>query len=128
MSDTERSLELQYETGGIQNGFEFPGWIWSAMFGCYAIFFLFITLATGRDGQALFAIIISALYTTMYFSTAAVLASLKGRERPSPLSRGKFLQTYTGPMNLPAVAGQVLAIPVALAIFAIAVTIIIWSL
>ncbi len=128
MSDSKKNPNIQYETGAIQSGFEFPGWIWAAMFGCYAAFFLFITLATGRDKHALFAIVISALYTVMYFGTAAVLASLKGKERPSPLSRGKYLQTYTGPMSLSAVAGQVLAIPFALAIFAIAVAIVLWSL
>lgn len=98
------------------------------MFGCYAIFFGLILLATGRGKHAYFAICISILYTMMYFSTAAVISSIKGKERSSPLSRGQMLQTYTGPMSLAAVTGQVLAIPIALAIFAIGIALIVWGL
>lgn len=39
-----------HETGGVQRGFQLPGWIWAAMVGCYAIFFAFILLATGGMG------------------------------------------------------------------------------
>lgn len=124
----ETAQRPDYETGGVQHGFQLPGWIWAAMFGCYAVFFLFILLATGRDRHALFAIVISVLYTLMYFSTAALLSSIKGKERSSPLSRGQYLQTLTGPMSLTAVTGQVLAIPVALAIFAIGVALVVWGL
>ncbi len=116
-----------HETSGVQRGFQLPGWIWAAMVGCYAIFFAFILLATGGDGRALFAIGVSVLFAVMFFATAAVLASIKGRELPSPLSRGQDLQTLTGPMGLPAVVGQVLAIPVALVIFSIAIALITWG-
>ena len=90
--------------------------------------FLRIHIARHRgDGRALFATGVSVLFAVMFFATAAVLASIKGRELPSPLSRGQDLQTLTGPMGLPAVVGQVLAIPVALVIFSIAIALITWG-
>ena len=127
MSDSKKDPNIQYETGAIQSGFEFPGWIWTAMFGCYAVFFLFITLATGRDRHALFAIVISALvHGNVSSAPLLCLHRLRAKNARHPCRAGKYLQTYTGPMSLSAVVGQVLAIPIALAIFAIAIAIVLW--
>lgn len=130
MSDLETRLAAkaalepadQHETGGLQHGFQLPGWIWRTMIAAYVVFFVAITAATGHDGPALFVIAISVGFAFMYFSLAGVLASVKGRERRSPLSvRGGVLQTWCGPMDRTAVAAQVLTVPVCLAIFAAAI-------
>jgi hypothetical protein len=42
--------------------FDLPKSIWRVMFLAYAVFFLGITVATGRDRSALFMIVISASY------------------------------------------------------------------
>ncbi|PKP92186.1 MAG: hypothetical protein CVT75_08020 [Alphaproteobacteria bacterium HGW-Alphaproteobacteria-14] len=121
----DKPLPSDHETSGVQHGFQFPAWIWVAMLGCYAIFFLTVMLATGSGGRAVFAIVVSMLYTAMYFGVAMILSSIKGHEKPSPLAQGKPLQTWTGPMSASAVAGQVLAIPLALAMFGIGILLII---
>jgi hypothetical protein len=46
--------------------FDLPKSIWRTMFLAYAVFFLGITVATGRDRSALFMIVISASYAVMY--------------------------------------------------------------
>ncbi|PKP97456.1 MAG: hypothetical protein CVT76_04460 [Alphaproteobacteria bacterium HGW-Alphaproteobacteria-15] len=133
MGDTEmmadvspdKPLPPDHETSRVQHGFQFPAWIWGAMLGCYAIFFLSVTLATGSGGRAVFAIVVSMLYTAMYFGLATVLSSIKGHEKPSPLAQGRPLQTWTGPMSSSAVAGQVLAIPLALVVFGIGILLIV---
>lgn len=128
MSDQKESGHRpEHETGGVQHGFQLPGWIWVGMVSCYAVFFVFIILATGRGGRALFAIAVSMFFALMFFSTASVISAIKGKERPSPLTRGNNLHTFTGPMSLPAVVGQVLAIPAALVIFAVGIAIISWA-
>lgn len=105
---------------------EFPKWIWTTMFVCYAVFFICMILATGADSTALFALIVSVGYTAMYFATAGILVGLKPPKRRSSFARGLApLQTHTGPMSIRAVVGQVLAIPLALAIFGLATCIII---
>ncbi|MGH6652794.1 MAG: hypothetical protein ACREB7_16845 [Sphingopyxis sp.] len=101
-----------YEVNGVQAGFQLPGWIWRSMFACYAIFFLGIGAATGRDTATLFMLVISALYALMYFATAGILHAQKGPERASPLERiGGVLDTWTGPMDAGTVAAQILAVP-----------------
>lgn len=101
-----------YEVNGVQAGFQLPGWIWRGMFACYAIFFLGIGAATGRDTATLFMLVISALYALMYFATAGILHAQKGPERASPLERiGGVLDTWTGPMDAGTVAAQILAVP-----------------
>lgn len=101
-----------YEVNGVQAGFQLPGWIWRRMFACYAIFFLGIGAATGRDTATLFMLVISALYALMYFATAGILHAQKGPERASPLERiGGVLDTWTGPMDAGTVAAQILAVP-----------------
>lgn len=104
---------------------EFPTWIWIAMFAGYGIFFACMVAATGRDLGALFAIAISAGYTLVYFATAHVLVALKPGARKSLFARGLApLKTYTGPMSTIAVVGQVLVLPLCLALFGIAILII----
>jgi hypothetical protein len=101
-----------HETGGVQAGFQLPRWMWRTMFACYAIFFLGIGAATGRDTAAIFALVISALYVLMFFGTAGLLSAQKGPEHGSPLDRhGGLLDTWTGPMSSRAVAAQILAVP-----------------
>jgi len=104
------------------DGFQLPGWVWGAMVSCYATFFLLITLATGHGGHARMAIVISVLYTLMFFGTAFILAGLGGKDRTRPLARaGSYLQTWCGPMSRKAVAGQVLIVPIAMVLFGIGI-------
>lgn len=101
-----------YEVSGMQAGFQLPRWIWRSMFAFYAIFFLGIAAATGRDTGAIFMIMVSALYTLMFFGTSALLHRQKGPEHSSPLDRSDgMLQTWTGPMDRHTVAAQILAVP-----------------
>lgn len=101
-----------------QGGFDQPAWMWTAMFGCYAVFFLSIILATGRDVEAIFVIVISILYALFYFGVAGVLGALQGPGKGSPLERGNgVMETWTGPMSRSAVAAQILGVPLALAFF-----------
>lgn len=104
--------------------FELPAALWLAMLACYATFFTAIAVATGGSGQALFAIAVSVLYTAMYFGTAGVLAAVAGPEARSPLSRGRPLPTWTGPMKAAAVWAQVLIVPFCVAVFGISIAII----
>ncbi len=112
----------RHETGGVQDGFQIPGWIWSAMIAAYVVFFLAIAVATGRDGAARFVIVISIGFAVVYFSLAAILGSVKGHERRSPISLPSgVLQTYCGPMSRGAVAAQILTVPACIAFFAVAI-------
>lgn len=104
---------------------EFPGWIWAMMFAGYATFFMSLVVATGKDASTLFALVVSIGYTVIYFSAAGMLVGLRQSGRTSPFSRGLApLQTYTGPMSISAVFGQVLVIPLCLAAFGVAIAII----
>ena len=101
-----------YETSGVQAGFQLPRSIWHAMFACYAVFFLGIFAATGRDAATVMMLVISGLYMLMFFGTAKLLNAQKGREHESPLDRmGGLLDTWTGPMDGRTVAAQILAVP-----------------
>ncbi|KEO89702.1 hypothetical protein EH31_11125 [Erythrobacter longus] len=102
-------------------GFQLPRKLWIAMLGCYATFFAAIALATGGSGAARFAIIVSVLYTAMYFGLARIGACQAGPEGRSPLDEGKKLSTWTGMMDKNAVYSQVLIVPVAVALFGIAI-------
>lgn len=123
MHDTQSKATV--DVAGQQDGFQLPGWIWKAMLGCYTVFFVAIALATGRDGSALFAIAISVGYALMYFGLGWRVSRIKGREHPSPLlEKSGVLQTWCGPMDMTAVAGQVLAVPACIALFAVVVMIV----
>ena len=105
---------------------EFPAWVWIAMFACYAVFFGGLVLATRGDMEAGFVIAISAAYTLMYFGTASLLVALKRDGHRSPFARGAApLATLTGPMTIGAVVGQVLLIPLCLALFGLAIAVIV---
>lgn len=69
-------------------------------------------------------VVVSVLYTVMFFGTAAVLQGL-GRGKPSGFEcGGPMLDTWTGPMSTASVAAQVLTVPVLFALFAIAIVVI----
>lgn len=104
--------------------FELPGSVWAGMLGSYAVFFAAITLATGAGGRAIFAIVISVLYTVMYFGLARVIARQAGPDARSPLLRGDPLPTWCGPMDATAVYGQVLVVPLAVALFGLGIAVI----
>jgi len=104
-----------------QAGFELPSSVWTAMLGFYAVFFVAILAATGGSGRAIFAIVVSVLYIGMYFGLGAVIAGIKGQEKPSPLDRGQRLKTWTGPMDRKSVFGQVLIVPACVAVFGVGI-------
>lgn len=106
-------------------GFELPSRVWLGMLASYALFFVAIIGATGGSGHAVFAIVVSILYTVMFFGLARVIARQAGPEAMSPLDRGQPLQTWTGPMKASAVYGQVLVVPMAIASFGVAIAVIV---
>lgn len=108
-------------------GFQLPRSVWTIMLACYVTFFAAIALATGGSGAARFAIVISALYTAMYFGVARIGALQAGPEEKSPLELGKKLDTWTGLMDTKAVYGQILIVPLAVALFGVAILIITFS-
>ncbi|KEO90450.1 hypothetical protein EH31_10200 [Erythrobacter longus] len=109
-------------------GFELPRAVWTSMFACYAVFFGAIAMATGGSGAARFAIVISVLYTIIYFGVARIASLQAGPEARSPLEQGGMLDTWTGLMDKRAVYGQVLIVPIAVALFGISILIITISL
>lgn len=110
---------------GESTDLELPGWIWGVMIASYGTFFAGLLMATGHDGEALFALTVSGLFAAMYFGTARVLLGLSPTRQPSRFARGLApLQTWTGPMNTAAVAAQVLTVPLCLAFFGIAAAVI----
>lgn len=96
------------------------------MFASYAVFFAALMIATGRDGSAVFAIVVSILYAVMYFGTAAILNSVDHSARPklSPLHRGKGIETATGWLSNPSANAQILTVPILFAVFACAIAVI----
>lgn len=104
--------------------FELPASVWVGMLASYAVFFLAITLATGGSARAIFAIVISLLYTAMYFGLARVIARQAGPDARSPLLRGEALPTWCGPMDAQAVYGQILVVPMAVALFGVGIAVI----
>lgn len=106
-------------------GYQLPARVWGMMIACYAGFFAAIFAATGGSGHARFAIVISVLYTAVYFGLARIGARLPGREERSPIDRGLPLQTWTGPMDRISVYSQVLIVPAVLAFFGIGIALII---
>ncbi|MGB3845722.1 MAG: hypothetical protein WA940_07620 [Sphingopyxis sp.] len=117
-----------YEVNGMQAGFQLPRWVWRSMFACYAIFFLGLGAATGRDTATIFMLVVSALYALMYFATAGILHAQKGPEHASPLDRlGGMLDTWTGPMDGQTVAAQILAVPAGFAFLGVTFLIVRWT-
>jgi len=101
--------------------FELPRWIWVVMLGGYGTFLGGLLGATAGSGRAEFAIFISAFYVAMFFGTAAVLANLDGRRVGAFNRTGGRLNTWTGPMAVGSVAGQILVLPVLLGFFGVAI-------
>jgi hypothetical protein len=77
--------------------FDLPKSIWWTMFLAYAVFFLAITIATGRDRSALFMIVISGSYAVMYFGTATVMNAVGVHDRPATVPG--VIQTATGKLS-----------------------------
>jgi hypothetical protein len=101
--------------------FELPKSIWWTMFLAYAVFFLSIAIATGRDQSALFVIVISAAYTVMYFGTAAALNAVGASERPTTVPG--HIDTATGKLGYRAAFAQILTVPLVIAFFGCAIAI-----
>ena len=89
------------------------------MLGCYAIFFTAMAALASGTRHGLFMVTISILYVVIFFGTSTLLAKLPGIRDESPLDRGKALPTWCGPMSRGAVYGQVLIVPVGIAIFGV---------
>lgn len=104
--------------------FEFPRWIWVVMLGGYGTFLGGLLGATAGSGRAEFAIVISAIYLAMFFGTAKVLANVDARRVGAFNHTGRKLNTWTGPMGIGSVAGQVLVLPVLLGFFGVAIAVI----
>lgn len=123
-AELEQHCDSQ-QTHEVRN-FELPAAVWTAMFASYAAFFAGLIVATGRDGSALFAIVISVLYAVMFFGTAAILNSVNRAARPtdSSLARGKGIETATGWMSNTTAYAQILTVPVLMGFFACAIAII----
>ncbi|SIN61312.1 hypothetical protein SAMN02745824_0857 [Parasphingorhabdus marina DSM 22363] len=105
--------------------FGIPPVIWGVMAASYGLFFGGLILGTGHDGRAMFMIVISILYTLMYFGTAFALNSLRrgsSREK-SQWIKGRF-DTLTGPMSFGSVFGQMLIVPMMFAAFGLAIAVI----
>ncbi len=100
--------------------FELSGSVWQAMFACYAVFFGALILATGHSTAAIFALVVSIGYTTVYFGTASILNRVSGPERATlaKVSLVTGMRTNTGWMSNNSVNAQILIVPVSLVIFA----------
>lgn len=110
---------------GERRMFELPSTIWIGMIACYAAFLAALLAATGT-GRAGFAIAVSAIYVVMFFGTALTVTRQSQCRDASPLERrDTYLQTAFGPMSRGAVFGQVLIVPVAVALFGFAVAVVI---
>jgi hypothetical protein len=79
----------------------------------------------GANGRALFAIAISLVYVIVFFAVGRAIAAQNPARDPSPLSRDGVLMTHFGPMDSKAVYGQILVVPLAVALFGVAVSVII---
>lgn len=124
-TDADERRPLQIPVHPAHNALQVPAAIWRVMFGCYGIFLGGLLYATGRDGEALFMIAISAAYTILYFGLSGVLIGLDGHgAHDGRIAAGGDLDTWTGPMSPGAVAGQILTIPICLAVFGIIIAVI----
>lgn len=108
-----------------QRGFELPSRVWRTMLACYGIFFLAMTTALGSGGMAMFSIVVSVVYASVFFGVAAVMAQQNPARDRSPLDSKGVLDTWCGPMDRKAAYGQILVIPGAVALFGVAASVII---
>lgn len=104
--------------------FELPADIWAAMVACYGVFLLALLGATG-GARVVLAFVVAGVYVGMFFGTARVMTRQGPAQADSPLDRaGGMLQTAYGPVSRADAYGQVLLVPVTVALFAIAVSLI----
>ena len=124
VSDTFTAIAAYTVVQPEKTDLEMPKSIWTFMFAAYAVFFAGLIAATARDDNTIFVIIISILYTLMYFGVASMLFKQNRPEQTSLFARGLGpLATFTGPMDKAAVIGQVLTIPACLALFGVTMAI-----
>ena len=110
---------------GERRTFELPASVWQIMTACYAVFLIALLASTG-GARAGFAIAVSAIYIAMFFGTARMITLQGPRQDPAPVRNpGTHLQTAFGPMSRGAVFGQILIVPLAVAIFGLAMAVII---
>jgi hypothetical protein len=102
--------------------FDLPKSIWRTMFLSYAIFFLAITIATGRDRSALFMIVISGSYAVMYFGTTTVMNAVGAHDRPATVPGD--VETATGKLSYGAAFAQILTVPLVIAFFGCAIAVV----
>jgi hypothetical protein len=102
--------------------FDLPKSIWWTMLMAYAVFFVGITIATGRDRSALFMIVISASYAVMYFGTAAVMNAVGAHGRPATVPGD--IDTATGELSYGAAFAQILTVPLVIAFFGCAIAVV----
>lgn len=108
----------------VQAGFQLPAGIWLAMLACYTVFIGAMAVVASGSSFAIFMVVISALYVVVFFGVARKLALLPGQRDTSPLSQGRPLETWCGPMSYSSVVGQVLIVPFGIALFGVSVAII----
>lgn len=108
-----------------QRGFELPARIWQAMIACYGVFFAAMIAALGSSGQAMLSMAVAVVYVAVFFGTARVVMRQNPARTPSPLHGIGILATWTGPMDRKAVYGQILVVPIAVALFGVAAGVII---
>lgn len=124
-SPAQTSDSLIAERVGERRTFELPALVWQIMTACYAVFLIALLASTG-GGRAGFAIAVSAIYIAMFFGTARMITRQGPQQDPAPVRNpGTHLQTAFGPMSRGAVFGQILIVPLAVAIFGIAMAVII---
>lgn len=113
------------ERVGERRTFELPASVWQIMTACYAVFLIALLASTG-GGRAGFAIAVSAIYIAMFFGTARMITRQGPQQDLAPVRNpGTCLQTAFGPMSRGAVFGQILIVPLAVALFGIAIAMII---
>lgn len=114
------AIEAQPTAQPEQRGFELPARIWQTMLACYGVFFLAMTTALGSSGKAMLSIVVSIVYVIVFFGAAKIVIRQNPAREPSPLDRTGVLATWCGPMDRKAVYGQILVVPLAVALFGIA--------
>jgi hypothetical protein len=102
--------------------FDLPKSIWWTMFIAYAVFFLAITIATGRDRSALFMVVISGSYAVMYFGTATVMNAVGAHDRPATVPGD--VETATGKLSYASAFAQILTVPLVIAFFGCAIAVV----
>lgn len=122
LQDNDQVFGVPAKASHERRTFDLPKSIWYVMFAAYAVFFLAITVATGRDRSALFMIIVSVGYTLIYFGTAAVLNAIGAQGRPVAVPGD--IDTATGKLSYGAAFAQILTVPLVIAFFGCAIAII----